>query len=65
QMAAWQAELSPLEERLADPATYASSDRAALEQLQKRQAELAAAIAAAESRWLEVQEQLDALPEPA
>jgi ATP-binding cassette subfamily F protein 3 len=65
QMAAWQAEIAPLEERLADPAIYAAADRSTLEGLQKRQAELAAAIAEAESRWLEVHESLEALPDPA
>jgi ATP-binding cassette subfamily F protein 3 len=64
QLAGWQNEKGELDARLADPATYAAPDRAALETLHKRQAELAAAIDAAEGRWLDLHEQLEALPAP-
>ena len=47
--------------RLADPALYADSGKALLADLLKRQAELAAGMEAAELRWLEVHEALDAL----
>ena len=39
-------------------------DRTALEAKLKRQAQLEAEIAAAEERWLEIQMELEALPEP-
>ncbi|RLJ68130.1 ATP-binding cassette domain-containing protein [Sulfurisoma sediminicola] len=61
QLAGWQAEKAELDARLADPALYATPDRARIDGLNKRQAELAAAIEAAETRWLEVHEQLEAL----
>ncbi|MBI4985407.1 MAG: ATP-binding cassette domain-containing protein, partial [Rhodocyclales bacterium] len=60
-LAAWQEEKAAIDERLADPAIYTSPDRAALEALHKQQAELAAAIDHAESRWLEVHEILEGL----
>jgi ATP-binding cassette subfamily F protein 3 len=65
QLAGWQSEKTQLDERLADPALYVSPDRTLLEGLHKRQAELAEAITAAESRWLEIHEVLEGLPEPA
>ncbi|MDD5248046.1 MAG: ATP-binding cassette domain-containing protein [Rhodocyclaceae bacterium] len=62
QLAAWQAEKSRLDAGLADPAVYTSPDRASLAAMLKRQAELATAIDAAEGRWLELHEALEALP---
>ncbi|MDO8932327.1 MAG: ATP-binding cassette domain-containing protein [Rhodocyclaceae bacterium] len=62
QLLGWHDEKGRIDTQLADPAIYAAPDRARLEGLHKRQAELAAAIDAAESRWLEIQETLDALP---
>jgi ATP-binding cassette subfamily F protein 3 len=54
-----QAEKTELEAALADPAVYdGEGDR--LTELQKRHAAVVAAIAAAESAWLEAQEKLDA-----
>ncbi len=64
QLAAWHAEKSQLDERLADPALYASPDRAQLEVTHKRQAELTDAISTAESRWLEIHEVVEGLLEP-
>jgi ATP-binding cassette subfamily F protein 3 len=57
QLAAWQAEKSVLAGRLADPASYA--DHALAADLARQDAELAARIEAAESRWLEIHEALD------
>jgi ATP-binding cassette subfamily F protein 3 len=65
QLAPLQAEKVQLDERLADPALYADADREKLAGLLKRQAELAGLIEAAEMRWLEVHEALEALPAPA
>jgi ATP-binding cassette, subfamily F, member 3 len=61
QIAGWQAEKAELDAQLADPALYATPDRARIDSLNKRQAELAAAIETAETRWLEVHEALEAL----
>ena len=57
----WQSEKKLLDERLADPALYASGDSALLQQLLRRQAELSGEIDSAELRWLEIEEQLEAL----
>jgi ATP-binding cassette subfamily F protein 3 len=57
----WQAEKKLVDGRLADPALYAEPDSALLQDLLKRQARLAGDIEAAEMRWLEVHEALDAL----
>jgi ATP-binding cassette subfamily F protein 3 len=62
QLAGWQAEKAPLDERLADPAAYVDGNRDSLPGLLKRQAELAGWIEVAESRWLEVHEALEAIP---
>jgi ATP-binding cassette subfamily F protein 3 len=62
QLADWQGEKAHLDGRLADPGLYASVGKSELADLLKRQAELAAAIEAAEGRWLEVHEALEALP---
>jgi len=61
-MHAWQQEKAQLDERLADPALYAMPDKTELQSLLKRQAELAQSVEAAETRWLEIQEQLEQLP---
>ncbi len=61
-LAAWQGEKSRLDTRLADPALYApGNDSALLQDLLKRQAQLAADIDAAEHRWLEAHEALEGL----
>ena len=61
-LSGWQGELKLLEQRLADPSLYdpAQSDRLAV--LARRQANLVRDIAVAESRWIELQEGLEALP---
>jgi ATP-binding cassette subfamily F protein 3 len=58
-MALWQKEKNQIDERLSDPALYAAADKADLQSLLKRQAELTQSIAQAEERWLELQEQLE------
>jgi len=62
QIAQWQTEKSQLDQRLADPELYAEANRADLAGLLKRQAELAARIDPAETRWLEIHSALEALP---
>jgi ATP-binding cassette subfamily F protein 3 len=64
-LAAWQGEKAQVDEKLADPALYTAADRGPMETLLKRQAELTAGIDTAELRWLEIQEALEALGEPA
>jgi ATP-binding cassette subfamily F protein 3 len=59
QLAGWQAEKVELDAKLADPALYANPDRTLIESLNKRQAELTAAIEVAETRWLEIHEALE------
>jgi len=61
-MAFWQKEKSQIDERLSDPALYVAADKTGLQSLLKRQAELAQSITQAEERWLELQEQLEAIP---
>ena len=60
QLAAWQAEQAEVEAALADPALYAAAERERATRLGGRQAELAQAIEAAELRWLEIHELLEA-----
>jgi ATP-binding cassette subfamily F protein 3 len=64
-LSAWAGEKKLLEARLADPALYAVSgaDSAQMQGLFKRQAELSAWIEEAESRWLELSAQVEALDE--
>ncbi|MFY9329011.1 MAG: ATP-binding cassette domain-containing protein [Georgfuchsia sp.] len=61
QVAGWQKEKALLDTRIADPALYTNPDRILLEQLLKRQAELAQSIETAEGRWLQTQEALETL----
>ncbi|MBI5900426.1 MAG: ATP-binding cassette domain-containing protein [Rhodocyclales bacterium] len=63
QIAGWQAELKLIEVRLADPALYAGTQAQLLAELGQRQRLLTDNINAAESRWLELHEQLEALEE--
>ena len=60
-LAGWQNEKALLDTRLTDPGLYAGQDTALLQDLLKRQARLTDDIEAAELRWLEVHEALDAL----
>jgi ATP-binding cassette subfamily F protein 3 len=61
QLAGWQQEKNLLENRLADPALYLNMDRSLLDDLLKSQTKLARSIEIAETRWLEIQEQLEML----
>jgi ATP-binding cassette subfamily F protein 3 len=61
-MAAWQKEKDLCDTRLADSALYAQSDKTQLQNLLKQQAELVQSIEQAEERWLELHEQLEAMP---
>jgi ATP-binding cassette subfamily F protein 3 len=61
QIVGWQGEKALLDARIADPALYANPDRALLDQLLKRQSDLARSIEVAEARWLQTQEALEAL----
>jgi len=63
QLAGWQAEKARLDEQLADPALYAMpdpTDRGRIDSLHRQQVELAERIEAAEARWLEIHEALEA-----
>jgi len=63
-LAGWQGEKKLLDERVADPALYASGDSATVQSLLKRQGELAANIDTAEERWLEIQTEIEEIGEP-
>jgi ATP-binding cassette subfamily F protein 3 len=63
QIAGWQAELKLLETRLADPTLYAGTEARLLDDLTLRQNLLTQNIETAESRWLEIHEQLDSKQE--
>jgi ATP-binding cassette, subfamily F, member 3 len=62
-LAEYQAEKRLLDERSADPSLYEAQQKAELQTLLKRQAELTAIIEETELRWLELHEALEALPE--
>ena len=53
---------APVEAQFADPAFYATVDRARSEELHRQAAQLGARIDTAELRWLELHEALEALP---
>lgn len=59
----WQADKQVCDERLNDSELYTASDKTELQNLLKKQAELSSLIEQGEERWLEVHEQLEALPE--
>jgi ATP-binding cassette subfamily F protein 3 len=61
QMAHWQKEKNDCDARLGNPDIYAAADKATLQTLLKRQAELNQMIETAETRWLEVHEQLETM----
>ena len=61
-LAGWHGEKKLLDARLADPALYSGAETGQLQTLLKRQAELATWIDEAELRWLEISEQLEAMP---
>jgi len=64
QIARWQVQRSEIEAQLADPALYEKSDGALIQKLNQEQAGVSEKIDTAELRWLEIQEQLEALPMP-
>jgi len=61
-MAQMQADKKNCDERLNDTELYNAADKTELQQLLKTQAELADKLEAAEERWLELHEQLEAIP---
>ena len=61
-MAQMQADKKACDERLNDTELYNTSDKTELQQLLKTQAELAGKLETAEERWLELHEQLEAIP---
>jgi ATP-binding cassette subfamily F protein 3 len=61
-LAKWNEEKSALEARFADPDFYAAVDRQKSEEMHRQAALLGEQIDAAEMRWLEVHEALEALP---
>jgi len=62
-MAQMQTDKQVCDERLNDTALYSASDKTELQRLLKTQAELTSKLETAEERWLELHEQLEALPE--
>ena len=63
QLEKYTSEKAKLDTRLAEPCLYAIEIKAELQKLVKCQAELSHLIDEAEMRWLELHEQLEALPE--
>jgi ATP-binding cassette subfamily F protein 3 len=61
-MAQMQADKKTCDERLNDTELYNTTDKTELQQLLKIQAELASKLETAEERWLELHEQLEAIP---
>ena len=61
-MGVWQQEKTELDKQLADPNLYAQNDKSLLQTLLKQQSDVAQKLEVAEMRWLELQEQLEALP---
>jgi ATP-binding cassette subfamily F protein 3 len=61
-LAKWNKEKSALESRFADPGFYATVDRKNSEEMHRQAGVLGEQIDAAEMRWLEVHEALEALP---
>ncbi|MCK7501933.1 MAG: hypothetical protein MZW92_77190 [Comamonadaceae bacterium] len=59
QLAQWGDEKRDLETLLADPATYGSTDTAALRDTLRRQSELMRQIEAVEERWLALHAELE------
>lgn len=61
-LAKMQADKETCDERLNDNALYTATDKTELQRLLKTQAELAGKLETAEERWLELHEQLEAMP---
>jgi ATP-binding cassette subfamily F protein 3 len=63
-MAKWQQEKNGIDQRLTDNALYEPANKAELQSLLKRQAELTQSLEQAEERWLAIHEQLETMPIP-
>jgi ATP-binding cassette subfamily F protein 3 len=63
QVTNWQAEKVAIDAELSAPELYEQSDKTILQDLLKKQGELTQQIEESEMRWLELEEQLEALPE--
>jgi ATP-binding cassette subfamily F protein 3 len=63
-MAKWQQEKNGIDQRLTDNALYEPANKAELQSLLKRQAELTHSLEQAEERWLAIHEQLETMPIP-
>lgn len=63
QVTTWQAEKAAIDTQLSAPELYEQSDKTLLQDLLKSQGELTQKIEEGEMRWLELEEQLEALPE--
>ncbi len=61
-IAKWHSDKNVCDERLNDPELYTLANKRELQNLLKNQAELSVQIEGAEDRWLELHEQLEALP---
>jgi ATP-binding cassette subfamily F protein 3 len=61
-IAAWQEEKLACDARLNDSDLYSATDKSALQDLLKKQAELMKQIEQAEERWLDLHERLEGLP---
>jgi len=61
-IAKWHLDKKVCDERLNDPELYTLANKSELQNLLKNQAELSVQIEGAEDRWLELHEQLEALP---
>ncbi len=59
----WNTEKSHIDTRLNEPQLYENADKAELQSLLKKQAELMQSVEQAELRWLTIHEELEALPE--
>lgn len=61
-IAKWQSDKKVCDDRLNESALYTAAEKTELQQLLKKQAELANQIEVAEERWLELHELLEAMP---
>ena len=59
----WNTEKAHIDTRLNEPQLYENADKAELQNLLKKQAELTQNIEEAELRWLMIHEELEVLPE--
>ncbi|NOT15426.1 MAG: ABC transporter ATP-binding protein, partial [Methylotenera sp.] len=61
-MSQWQVDKKACDVRLNESTLYSATDKTELQQLLKTQADLSSKLEAAETRWLELHEQLEAIP---